>query len=97
MNNLVVIVPSRGRPENAKRLVGAFLSGGATVQFALDDDDPTLSEYEDFLEHVGDIFLRARQQREAGRVCALGNDAALHFKEGTRGHDGRRQTTYLQK
>jgi hypothetical protein len=77
MSNLVVIVPSRGRPENAKRLVGAFLSGGATVHFALDDDDPMLSEYEDFLESVGDRRVGWTTAPRKHMVEILNDQAAI--------------------
>lgn len=47
--DLVVIVPSRGRPANAARVVraweetGAF--GAASLVFAIDEDDPSYADY----------------------------------------------------
>ena len=47
--SLTVIVPSKGRPANAKRLAEAFAgthaSGGTKLVFALDHDDPFVPEY----------------------------------------------------
>jgi hypothetical protein len=46
-NDLVVIVPSRGRPDAAVELAEAFTETGAQCRlvFALDDDDPTHAQY----------------------------------------------------
>lgn len=47
---LLVIVPTRGRPENAERLIGAFAETGAfedaQLVFACDEDDPKAKAYE---------------------------------------------------
>lgn len=48
MPDLVVIVPSRGRPDTARELADAFeetCTAGTELMFALDDDDPTRDEY----------------------------------------------------
>lgn len=48
MADLVVIVPSRERPEAARTVAAAFeatCTAGAELVFALDDNDPTLAEY----------------------------------------------------
>jgi len=47
MTDLVVIVPSRGRPHAAVELAGAFGETKATSRlvFAVDDDDPTRNDY----------------------------------------------------
>ncbi len=44
---LLVIVPSRGRPDNAQRLLEALerTAPAVDVIFAVDSDDPTLNEY----------------------------------------------------
>lgn len=50
MTDLVVIVPTKGRPESVRlvvdawRATGAF-DEGAALTFAVDDDDPTLPRY----------------------------------------------------
>lgn len=48
MTALAVVVPTRGRPENAARLAAAFeetTSSGAVPVFVADSDDPALPEY----------------------------------------------------
>lgn len=48
MADLIVIVPSRGRPQAARELAQAFAStctAGAQLLFAVDYDDPTRSDY----------------------------------------------------
>jgi hypothetical protein len=47
MTDLVVIVPSRGRPEAAAHLATTFAETGATARlvFAVDEDDPTATSY----------------------------------------------------
>lgn len=44
---MIVIVPSRGRPENAARLLDAWEATGAVADllFCLDNDDPALDDY----------------------------------------------------
>jgi hypothetical protein len=48
MSDLLVIVPSRGRPGNARRLSKAFAqtcTAGTRLVFVVDDDDPTAGDY----------------------------------------------------
>jgi hypothetical protein len=47
VNDLLVIVPSRGRPDNIRALVEAWeqTDTEATLMVAVDDDDPCLDEY----------------------------------------------------
>ena len=50
MADLVVVVPSRGRPDNARRLAQAFALTCKTrprLFFAIDDDDPSVGDYPD--------------------------------------------------
>jgi SAM-dependent methyltransferase len=50
MADLVVIVPSRGRPQAARELAQAFASyctADTRLVFAVDEDDPALPEYSD--------------------------------------------------
>lgn len=53
MTDLVVIVPSRGRPAAAVQLADAFTATGATSRlvFAVDEDDPTRHAYAEALGH----------------------------------------------
>lgn len=59
MADLLVIVPSRGRPESLERVAaawyatGAFADGAALV-FAVDDDDPTWSGYRAALDRLAE-------------------------------------------
>lgn len=53
MTALAVVVPTRGRPENAARLVTAFgetASSGAVPVFVVDEDDPRREEYRALLD-----------------------------------------------
>lgn len=45
MSDLLVIVPSRGRPQNIERLAAAPGWDAAELLVAVDDDDPTLDAY----------------------------------------------------
>lgn len=57
MSDLVVIVPSRGRPQAAAELAQAFEATCSTdteLVFAVDRDDPALPEYQGLLGMVGD-------------------------------------------
>jgi glycosyltransferase involved in cell wall biosynthesis len=50
--DLLLVVPSRGRPESVLRLIGAVASTAALrtdVVVGLDDDDPSLGEYMDMV------------------------------------------------
>lgn len=47
------LVPSRGRPQNAARLLMAFQAtciNETAITFCVDDDDPTLDEYKDIVQ-----------------------------------------------
>lgn len=56
---ILVVVPTRGRPENARELVETFRNTVferelTHLKFALDDDDDTLREYTHYLDSVQD-------------------------------------------
>jgi hypothetical protein len=75
MCGLVVIVPSRTRPQSVARLLGAWTDTGATADLVVlvDDDDPTLAEYRAVVEGtVADLIVGPRQ-----RIGPLVNDHAL--------------------
>lgn len=48
MVDLLAVVPTRGRPERVRDLIGAFQSSGASahIVFGVDDDDPALPAYQ---------------------------------------------------
>lgn len=60
MSDLLVIVPSRGRPQNIARLLQAWKDTGAEadLEVAIDSDDPCLDEY---LSLDGDVTVGLRQ------------------------------------
>lgn len=96
-NDLVVIVPSRGRPDAAIELAESFTETQATCRlvFALDDDDPTHTQYAGAMKmypasvHVG--------QSPSTMVHALNTVANLYrndsFAVGFMGDDHRPRTT----
>jgi hypothetical protein len=57
MNDLAVIVPSRGRPENIERLAQAWEDTEAEAQLivCVDNDDPALDGYREVFEQYGVI------------------------------------------
>lgn len=75
-DRLLMIVPSRGRPENVKRLTEAFddtREGPADLLICVDEDDPKRADYQHLL-------LPGRVRMEIGPRLRLGgtlNEAAL--------------------
>lgn len=74
MTELLILCPTRGRPEAAREAYQSFLDTtqleGADILFVVDDDDPTRTQYE------GQKFLHVTQPAPGNMVKAL-NDAAL--------------------
>jgi hypothetical protein len=71
MADLVVIVPTRGRPEAARALLDAFaetVSGEVHLHFAVDHDDPTQDEYAAL---VGPMDVIETDDRPSTMVRAL--------------------------
>jgi hypothetical protein len=72
MTDLVIVVPSRGRPGRARELaaaVGASCTASTRLVFALDDNDVTAVEYQGWK-----VFLSSRTMVEALNMAAV--DAA---------------------
>jgi len=70
MADLVVIVPSRGRPQAARELAQAFVetcTADTRLVFAVDDDDPDLPGYREVLSEY-------RTAPIAVEVCIANND-----------------------
>lgn len=90
MNDLVVIVPSRGRPETVGVLAQEFFenSGGrADLIFATDDDQPPYPTY------PGVEFRRGPRLRMCGTLNAVATEVAPHYKYvGFLGDDHRTRT-----
>lgn len=97
MTDLVVIVPSRGRPHAAIELAEAFSDTGSTARlvFAVDDDDPTRSQYLQALDGYGTTTVHYGPA-PSNMVKALNAAAALHANEtfalGFMGDDHRPRT-----
>jgi hypothetical protein len=94
--DLMVIVPSRGRPQNIAALHDAWQSttiGSAQLLIAVDDDDPTLGDYEKVCADRGiDLTVGPRL-----RMCPTLNKVASeraphHFAIGFLGDDHRPRT-----
>ena len=55
-DEIALLVPSLGRPQNAERLIQAWeatTEGRSDLWFFLDDNDPTVPDYFDVLRHTG--------------------------------------------
>jgi len=85
MGDLVVIVPSRGRPQNIARLRQAWLdtARAAALMVCVDDDDPTLPAYFELADAsayniapreglAGTLNRYARRQAERGLFSHIG-------------------------
>lgn len=85
MTALAVIVPTRGRPENAARLATAFRETttlGAVPVFVADEDDPRLGEYKDLLADGWLPRLMVYNHTEGGRgLCFPLNYAARRYAD----------------
>lgn len=96
MTGLVVIVPSRGRPDAAVELAAAFAETGATARlvFAVDEDDLTCSYYMRALDGYGQTTVHiglapSTMVRALNEASALFNDT---FALGFMGDDHRPRT-----
>lgn len=96
MNELLVIVPSRNRPESVEQLADAFFGNGtgmADLLFATDDDQPLYPFYPDVQFRVGPRLrmcgtLNAAAVENAGDYKYLGFLGDDH-RPRTRGWDAR--------
>lgn len=83
MADLVVIVPSRGRPEAARTLVEAFratCTADTLLAFAVDGDDPTRDEYVAALGGPSDRFgLTTYPHPDSNMTKALNHAALRHL------------------
>ena len=76
MNEIALLVPSLGRPQNAERLIRAWeetTEGRSDLWFLLDDNDPTLTDYYDVIRHSGALVEVGRP----ARLVAWTNRAAV--------------------
>lgn len=107
MPDLVVLVPSRGRPAAAAELVQAFAAtstADSRLVFVLDDDDPTLPAYHEALAALvplpaGHTTYIMSAPNEPGTMVAALNKAAVAaggsdwFAIGFMGDDHRPRTS----
>lgn len=82
MTALAVVVPTRGRPENAARLAAAFRETntlGAVPVFVADEDDPALPEYRALLNgcFIDRLFIYDATQGGQGLCMPLNWAARL--------------------
>lgn len=70
MTDLVMLIPSRGRPENMARWCQSLRDTGATCDqvVAVDDDDPTIEEYRRVSDEFGFMLVVAPRQQLVGTV-----------------------------
>lgn len=75
---MLLIVPSRGRPQNIKRLCEALLKTKADVDLivGIDLDDPTEPEYQGLMRQYG---FKLRVSVERKRFAATVNSIALDY------------------
>lgn len=91
MADLVVIVPTRGRPHAAVELAEVFeatCAAGTKLLFAVDDNDPTLDDY----DTVDAIVLPSRTMNEALNLAAQSTLPDEPFAVGFMGDDHRPRT-----
>lgn len=84
MTALAVVVPTRGRPENAARLAAAFeatTASGAVPVFVADEDDPKLEDYRALLEAGTIPRLMISNHPGGGGLCIPLNWAAIRYAE----------------
>lgn len=80
MSELLVIVPTRSRPQVVTDLRNAFYdnsAGAASLLLAVDDDDPALSEYLSIAELYG-IQIRVGKRLRLGGTL---NEVALEYAD----------------
>lgn len=97
MTDLVVIVPSRGRPEAARELVQAFAdtcTADTFIWFAIDDNDPTRDEYVAISDgrRSATMVLPSRTMVEALNMATSRHGTPQCFAVGFMGDDHRPRT-----
>lgn len=78
MDDLLMIVPTRGRPDSVPTIADCWRQTGATADllFAVDDDDPMLPGYREHMENINDPHIRWRTGPRL-RMCGTLNAAAV--------------------
>lgn len=81
-DDLLVIIPTRGRPQAVPEIVAAWNETGATADllFAVDDDDPTLPAYYEAVDAAESSARNWRLRIRTGprlRLCGTLNEFAV--------------------
>lgn len=78
MSDMLLIVPSRGRPQNIRRLCGALLNTNSEVDLivGIDEDDPSRNEY---LKVADEYAFKLRVAKERQRFAATVNSIAVDY------------------
>lgn len=83
MNDLLAIVPSRGRPHNIADLYVAWsetTNRDASLLVAVDDDDPTLPEYQRVCSRAGIALEVGPRLRLTGTLNKVATERAPHHR-----------------
>lgn len=91
MVSMLVIVPTRGRPENAERLLNAFIEthteDSTELLFAVDDDDPLLGVYLDLKLKGANVVVGPRLRMAGTLNMSAIENAGLYDVIGFMGDD----------
>lgn len=92
---MMTIVPTRGRPENAKALIEQFLdvTTFSDLVFGVDDDDPALREYQSIHLPDGVFMLVNPRMRQGGTLNLIAKDMAEKYDFLTSINDDHRPRT----
>ncbi|MER7734106.1 hypothetical protein ABTX80_24765 [Streptomyces erythrochromogenes] len=85
MDDLLMIVPTRGRPDSVLAIMDCWRQTGATADllFAVDDDDPMLAGYREHMQNINDPHIRWRigpRLRMCGTLNAAAVEMAPHYR-----------------
>lgn len=84
MADLLMIVPSRGRPQNARDLYTAWMAtatGNSQLLFVVDNDDPQLGTYENQMAWMLNAqLLVGPRLRMVGSLNAAATSQGRHYK-----------------
>lgn len=80
MDDLLMIVPTRGRPDSVTAILDCWRQTGATagLLFAVDDDDPLLAGYREHMETINDPRIHWVTGPRL-RLCGTLNKVALEY------------------